>query len=288
MSTWVTGAGASQLALAVFGLLVGTTVISVALGFLLERLLRSRRIWAVPLEHGQLGFELRGNVVFLIVQTLALTAVMAAGVPRYAPPSWLGGVATFFALMLGFQVYYYGLHRAMHTRPLVRFHRWHHKSRVTTPLSGQSVSFVESLGWAVGYALLPALASRIVPISAEGWAAYIAFNVFGNIVGHSNVELVPVSKALRASTLFSNTFTYHALHHARWTGHYSFQAAIMDRLFGTEWNDWQALHAEIASGHPLQSFNAARPVASALCRCDRRHSVPGTGHASSSTRAGAA
>ena len=258
MSTWVTGASALQLALAVFGVLVGTIAVSVALGFLLERLLRSHRIWDVPLDPGQLGFELRGNVVFLIVQTLAFTATLAAGLPRYAQPSWLAGVATFFALMLGFQVFYYWLHRAMHTRALERSHRWHHKSRVTTPLSGQSVSFVESLGWAVGYALLPALVSRVVPISAEGWAAYIAFNVFGNIVGHSNVELVPVSKVLRASTLFSNTFIYHALHHARWTGHYSFQAAIMDRLFGTEWSDWQALHAEVASGKALQSLRETR------------------------------
>jgi len=258
MSAWVTSATGPELAVAVFGLLFGTTVVSVALGFLLERLLRSLRIWDVPLDPGQLGFELRGNVVFVFVQTLAFSAVLATGVPRYAHPSWLTGVVTFFALMLGFQVFYYWLHRAMHTRALVRFHRWHHKSRVTTPLSGQSVSFVESLGWAVGYALLPALVSRVVPISAEGWAAYIAFNVFGNIVGHSNVELVPVSKVLRASTLFSNTFIYHALHHARWTGHYSFQAALMDRLFGTEWSDWQALHAEVASGKALAGLRETR------------------------------
>ena len=162
-----------------------------------------------------------------------------------------------FAFLLGVTVVSV-LHRAMHGKALVRFHRWHHKSRVTTPLSGQSVSFVEALGWAVGYALLPALASQLVPISAEGWAAYLAFNIFGNMVGHSNVELVPRTPGLWYSALFSNAFVYHSLHHARWTGHYSFQAALMDRLFGTEWKDWLALHAEIAAGKPLRSLKETR------------------------------
>lgn len=258
MDTSLTSAALPALLVLVLAFFVSVTVVSVAIGLALERALPGHRIWAVPLDPGQLGFELKGNVVFIAVQAVALTLVLASGLPRYAAPSWPAGVATFFALMLGFQVYYYFLHRAMHTKALVRFHRWHHKSRVTTPLSGQSVSFVEALGWAVGYALLPALASQLVPISAEGWAAYLAFNVFGNIVGHSNVELVPRTPGLRFSALFSNTFVFHALHHARWTGHYSFQAALMDRLLGTEWRDWPALHAEIAAGNPLQSLKETR------------------------------
>jgi Delta7-sterol 5-desaturase len=258
MASWIARAPAHEIALAVAALILGMTVVSVAIGSALERALHSRRIWAVPLDPGQLTLELKGNVIFLLVQTAAFTAVLSSGLPRYGEPSWVAGVATFFGAMLGFQIYYYFLHRAMHTRALVSIHRWHHKSRVTTPLSGQSVSFGEALGWAVGYALLPALVSQLVPLSFEGWAAYIAFNIFGNMVGHSNVELVPALPGLRVSTLFSNAFVYHSLHHARWTGHYSFQAALMDRLFGTEWHDWPALHAEIAAGKPLQSLRETR------------------------------
>lgn len=258
MIEWISAAPLGLLALALLGALVAMTVVSTAIGFALERMPRARRIWAVPLDPGQLRLELKGNAIFLLVQTAAFSAVLSTGLPRYGAPSWPSGVAWFFGLMLGFQVYYYFLHRAMHTKALVRFHRWHHKSRVTTPLSGQSVSFAEAVGWAMGYALLPALASQLVPISFEGWAAYIAFNIFGNMVGHSNVELVPATPGMRASTLFSNAFVYHALHHARWTGHYSFQSALMDRLFGTEWQDWPALHAEIAASKPMQSLRETR------------------------------
>jgi hypothetical protein len=40
---------------------------------------------------------------------------------------------------VGFQAFYWTLHRAM-LQHLLFVHRWHHRSRVTTPLSGQSMS----------------------------------------------------------------------------------------------------------------------------------------------------
>ena len=74
---------------------------------------------------------------------------------------------------------------------------------MTTPLSAQSLSGFETLGWALGYALLPALFSRVVPISAEGWAAYMFINMTGNITGHANIELIPnVLAAYRKIHLF--------------------------------------------------------------------------------------
>lgn len=245
-----------QLAAAVAGFFLVLSGFGTLVGFALERAFTQRRVWALPLDPGQLRLELIGNVVFLLITSASFTAVLANGATRFVEPSTTAAVVTFFALMLGFQVYYYGLHRLMHTRAFVRFHRWHHKSRVTTPLSGQSMSWVEALGWAFGYALLPCLFSYLVPISLEGWVAYMVINVFGNVVGHANVELVPASKWLRSSALLGNTFTFHALHHARWTGHYSFQAALMDRLFGSEWGDWLALHARVARGQALESLRA--------------------------------
>ena len=57
-----------------------------------------------------------------------------------------------------------------------------------------------------------------------------------------------------AHSLLSNTLVYHALHHARWAGHYGFAAALMDRIGGTEWPDWLALHERIDKGQPLTSL----------------------------------
>lgn len=243
-------------ALVVLGVLLGLTIGASATGFAMERFLPKRRIFDVALFEGQYRFELLGNAVFLAVMTVAFTAALRFDVLRFGPSGALRNGLTFAAMVLGFQVFYWFLHRALHTKALVRFHRWHHRSQVTTPLTGQSVSFVEALGWAVGYVGIPWLYGHFAPIGFWGWVGYIAFNVNGNMVGHANVEPTARIAATRAATWFANAFVYHSLHHARWNGHYSFQAAFMDRVMGTEWGDWPALYARIAAGHPLESLKA--------------------------------
>jgi len=244
------------LALVVFACFAGLTAVSSALGFALERALPERRIFALPLFPGQLRFELLGNAVFLAVATVTVTLALRLGVVRFGPGGLLAGALTFGVMVPGFQVFYWLLHRAMHHRALVRIHRWHHRSQVTTPLTGQSMSVFEALGWMLGYIGLPCLLSQVAPISFWGWAGYLAFNVFGNVVGHANVEPTARPAATRGATWLANAFVFHALHHARWTGHYGFQGAMMDRLLGTEWSDWPALYEQIASGRALTSLKA--------------------------------
>lgn len=242
----------------VTGFFLGLTVVGLALGFALERALPHRRIWRDPLPPGQYRHEAIGNGVFLAVTITTFTAALALDLVRFGAPSWPRHLITFGALFLGFQAYYYGLHRALHHPALVRFHRWHHASRITTPLSGQSTSLVEAVGWMGGYVGLPLAYSLVVPISAEGWAAYVAYNVVGNIVGHANVEPISPAPALRARSTLATVFTYHALHHLRWTGHYGFASAGMDRLFGSEWSDWPALYARVVRGESMSMAESKR------------------------------
>jgi Delta7-sterol 5-desaturase len=258
MTAFLEGASPMALLGAVTAFFLAMTLIGLVVGFALERAMPSRRIWSDPVPPGQLRHEAKGNVVFLLVTIASFTAVLAGRLVRFGPDGWQSALTTFFALFFGFQVHFYSLHRALHHPALVRFHRWHHASRITTPLSGQSTSFVEALGWMGGYVVLPALLSRLIPISAEGYVYYMAFNVIGNIVGHANVETVGASRSLRARSLVATVFTYHALHHLRWTGHYGFASTWLDRLLGTEWPDWLALHEKVASGHPLTLATARK------------------------------
>jgi len=230
-----------------------TTAVALAIGYGLEAVWK-RRIWALPLDPGQTGAELRGNVIFIIVNTVVLTIVLATGAIRVGPDDVVSATATFFAFFAAFQVWFYAMHRTLHHRHFVRFHRHHHLSRVTTPLSGQSSGWVESLGWAVGYAGLPVLLSYVHPISLVGVGAYLVFNIIGNIVGHANIEVVPTSSTLWWRSTMATVFTYHALHHARWTGHFGFASTWADRLLGTEWADWPALHRRVWNGAPLTSL----------------------------------
>lgn len=258
MPDWLASCGPLALAAWVGLFFVANTLVGLAIGFGLERAMPTKRIWSDPLAPGQLRHELVGNLVFVGVTIATFTLLLSSGLVRFGEESGLRATGTFAALYLGFQAYFYGLHRTLHLPSLVRFHRWHHVSRVTTPLSGQSTSVVEALGWMGGYALLPLALSYVVPISFDGWAAYMVFNVVGNVVGHANVEVVPKAPGLRQRSLLATVFTYHALHHARWTGHYGFASTWADRLSGTEWPDWMPLYERVLEGRPLRLSEVRR------------------------------
>lgn len=237
--------------------LVVVTVVSLAstaAGALLERAFSDRtRVFALEIPEGQLAFERRRYALFVLLCTTAGAVWLSRGWIRLGSNAPLDVALTFGLVWTAFEVYYYGLHRLLHTRALYRFHAPHHESRITTVWTGQSLSLVEATGWIAGLVVLPSLLGLVVPMSPVGLAIYFVANTFVNVAGHANVELNPVSA--RAFTWLNHPWIYHALHHARFKGNYSFASTFMDRLFGTEWDDWQRLHARVVAGDPLRSFN---------------------------------
>jgi lathosterol oxidase len=237
---------------AFFAALIG---FAVAVGFGLEtRLGTKRRIWDLPLADGQLRWELIGNLRFVVMAALAFACLLRMA--PFAEESIASVVTTFLVCWIGFDIYYWGLHRAMHRPSLYRFHRLHHDSLVTSPLTGYSMSGVESAGWLLGLVGIPLLLSWLTPLSLIGLVAYhVGYQIPGNVVGHANVDFFPAVFAKRANSWMIHPTTYHALHHARYNNHYSFGSSFMDRLLGTEWPDWPELHARIRRGEPFQSLS---------------------------------
>jgi sterol desaturase/sphingolipid hydroxylase (fatty acid hydroxylase superfamily) len=239
------------LAAAIFG----SVALLTALGFFVQRRLAHRKIFAVALTPGQHRRELGNALVFLSLLSLAATAYLGAGWVDWSAEGWAAGLCTFFLCWFGFDAYYYLLHRAMHTRALLRFHREHHRSRVTTPLTAFSTSVPECLGWLVGYAVVPlAMTAAGLRVHATGFAVYLLYNFLGNVLGHVDCEVVPAFGRRRLHSWTAHPIVYHALHHARFNGHYSFCATFMDRGLGSEWSDWPELHARVLAGRPLTSL----------------------------------
>lgn len=239
------------LAAALSAALVALNLFWSGVGVLCERAFRRYRVWALELRPGQLRWEILANLRFDVVVGVFTAALLSLGWVRTGPSGSASATLSFAACWIGFEVYYWCLHRAMHTRALYRFHRWHHESRVTTPFTGVSTSSVEALGWAVGFGLGPVLLSFFVPVSLGGWALYFVYNYSGNIVGHVNADFFPGAMGRRAWSWMVHPITYHALHHARFVNHYGFGSSFMDRLLGTEWEDWPALHARVRAGEPM-------------------------------------
>lgn len=226
-------------------------------GFGIERLLgEKRRIYELPLADGQLRWEIVGNVRFVFMAAVSFGWLLYVVPTVPAGQESFGEIAfTFATCWFGFEVYYWGLHRAMHTKRFFRFHRLHHDSRVTSPLTGYSMSTTESLGWLVGLVGVPLLVSFATPMSIVGFFLYhTLYQIPGNVVGHVNADFFPASAHSRLGSWISHPVTYHSLHHARFNNHYSFGSTFMDRILGTEWADWPSLHAQVIGGQPMRKL----------------------------------
>ncbi len=234
--------------------LVLTTVLSLALGFGVERSAQraGRKILDMPLKRGQLRHEAIGTLLFHVVFVPPFVWALHTGAIRFSP-GWLANVLGFAVAWYGFVLFYYFFHRSLHHRSLFWTHRWHHESVVTTPMSGLSMHPLEAIGWTTAMLVPAILLARFDLLGAGGWLFFLAAHWIGNIVGHANAELWPIRSTRLSTLLASNPISYHSLHHARFERHYGFVIATMDWAFGTEWPDWLAVHHRVLEGKPLKS-----------------------------------
>jgi Delta7-sterol 5-desaturase len=258
MRTWLEGLDFIDALLAAAAGFGALTLLSLASGFAVERLFQARghKIFDIPLKPGQLRKEVIGNLLWHLLWCPVLALVLAQGWLRFG--DGLGReLLTFLGLNFAFQAYYWILHWTMHRKRLMFMHRWHHDSLVTTPLTGFSMHPLEGIGWCVGFLGPALLASTVTAIGAYGLVAFLVFNWYGNIIGHANAEFMPKPAATRAySRVISNPISYHALHHARFKGHYSFATSWADELFGTQFPDWIAVARRMQrGGEPLRRLN---------------------------------
>jgi sterol desaturase/sphingolipid hydroxylase (fatty acid hydroxylase superfamily) len=268
MNAWIAARSYPELVLVCLGVCVALTLVGLGAGYAGQAF--GRKIFDVPLRKGQLRWELTGTVIFHLMFVPVAAASLRYGWVRFGAGP-LAQVLGFVVPWYGFQAYYYALHRAMHARPLFWMHKWHHRSVVTTPMTGFSMHPAEGVGWLVGIFAPLVLLSRFDLLGTWGFGVFFFSLWAGNIAGHANAEYMPPST--RRSTLLSNPISYHSLHHARFHGHYGFVAAIMDRTFGTEFPDWLAVHQRVRAGTPLTSIRetfasegAPTPAASTIPR----------------------
>lgn len=251
MADWMNQADLGTILLCTSVAIVGLTVSNIGLGFAQEAVARkrSRVIFDVSLGQGQLRHEAIGTLIFHAVFVPSAALVWWKGVEL--TDGWTANLVTFFVCLYAFQIYYYAFHRAMHTDTLYRFHEWHHRSHVMTPVAGLSMGPVEAIGWTVGLLAPMVVLGQLGLLGAWGLIAFLAFHWYGNITGHANADFIPALFGTKPVSMFANPVTYHALHHARFQGHYGFGAAYMDRLGRSEFADWQKVHARVMAGAPL-------------------------------------
>ncbi|MBV2091693.1 MAG: sterol desaturase family protein [Candidatus Thiodiazotropha sp. (ex Ctena orbiculata)] len=201
------------------------------------------RIYDVPLKKGQLQREFK-NSVLTPLHAVLLGAMLGFGF--FDNDSWGSFLITLVCTFIWAEIWHYFSHRAFHLPSLLWIHREHHRSQINSPLTAVSFSFLEKLIFDLGILLPLAIADQFVSVNFFGLAAWFIGYLVINSFSHANFEFRPANYNRHVGKLMATTI-YHSLHHSRYTGNYGLGTRVLDRLLGTEWEDYERLYDRVCS-----------------------------------------
>jgi Delta7-sterol 5-desaturase len=243
-----------QLLSQVTGLFVVRSTLAVAIGFLILKATafgRERKIYKMRYGKNQLKTELISMMKVVPFYSLLISVSMYFQLVSFSKASFIGTLFTFSSIFIWNEIWFYGLHRALHHPKLMFIHKDHHRSPVASPLSIASFSLIEQSTHVFCALFWPILVSRYLPITFDGLALYSLFQISVNILGHMNVEIYPARFAEKGIGQWVTTPTFHSLHHGRVRGHYGLLTTIPDRMFGTYFADYPKVQTRAAEGNGL-------------------------------------
>ena len=90
-----------------------------------------------------------------------------------------------------------------------------------------------------------AVADWFLGLNVFGIAAwYIGYLVI-NSFSHANFELKSKDYNRLLGKVLTST-TYHSLHHSRYVGNFGLGTRLLDRIFNTEWDDYEPVYDRIS------------------------------------------
>ena len=202
-----------------------------------------RTIYDLPISTEQIRREMR-NSLHTPIHAIILTAFLLLG--SFENKTVASFVYSALATTLWAEIWHYVSHRAFHLRPLHWIHVEHHKSHVNSWFTAISFSFSEKLVFDIGLLVPLALIDRVFSLNFYGVAAWYIGYLIINSFSHANFELKSKNYNRWLGQVLTST-TYHSLHHSRYTGHYGLGTRCLDRLFGTEWDDYEQVFDRVSS-----------------------------------------
>lgn len=200
-----------------------------------------RAIYDLPIKDRQMSRELK-NSIHTPVHAVILGAFLWLGF--FGNTSWQSFIVTAIATTIWAEIWHYFSHRMFHLDRLHWIHAEHHKSHLNTPLTAISFSFTEKLIFDVGMILPFVVVDYLVSVNFFGLAGWFIGYLIINSFSHANFEFRGAGYNRYVGKVLTTT-TYHALHHARYTGNYGLGTRILDRLLGTEWPDYEPLYDRV-------------------------------------------
>ena len=206
-------------------------------------------------DRKQLAFEIRHALIVLLVGTAnaaAVSQLYAGGHTRLtadlASIGWPGVVATFAALLILNDAWFYAWHRLLHHRWFYRHvHAVHHRSVDVNPFSSYSFHWLE--GAILGGWVIPVLV--VVPIYLPMLGLLQAIGLANNVMSHLGYEFLPRGLATTPVLRWINTSTFHNLHHTSFNTNFGLMFRFWDRVFHTEHPRYEAAFRQRGDAKPV-------------------------------------
>jgi sterol desaturase/sphingolipid hydroxylase (fatty acid hydroxylase superfamily) len=216
-----------------------------------------RAIYSIDISDRQITREMRNS---LNQPIHAASLGLALWFGFFENTSFLSLVYTLVLTTIWTEIWHYASHRAFHLPALHWIHREHHRSHVNSPFSAMSFSLSEKIVFSVGIVGALALADLAISMNFYGIAIWYLAHLTINSVSHANFEPKAGPQPWPMQWLMTTT-TYHALHHSRYTGNYGLGTRLLDRLFKTEWQDYDEVYRQVTSGNqPMKHLRERVPA----------------------------
>lgn len=201
----------------------------------------ARTIYDLPISKEQIRREFL-NSLHAPIHAVMIAPLLYFGF--FANTTWLSFVLSGIGATVWAEIWHYTSHRAFHIEWLHWIHKEHHKSRLNSWLTAISFSFSEKLIFDAGFLGLLAALDVWVSLNFAGIAAWYIGYLMINSFSHANFELKSANYTRLLGKVLTTT-TYHSLHHSRYTGNYGLGTRVLDRVFKTEWEDYEPLYRQV-------------------------------------------
>jgi sterol desaturase/sphingolipid hydroxylase (fatty acid hydroxylase superfamily) len=206
-------------------------VAGIATGFFRARKIQPRgfswKIFRLEAMVAVVTLLVSGTVLGFITTQLKVHGFIVA---NNAPAAWRVVALEYAGYFIGFDTWFYWLHRWMHKEPVYsRVHKLHHRSTAPNLLTTLSVNPLESL---INGGFVPLFLS-LYSAHATTVALILPTNIIMGLYVHSGYEFFPRWWNKSWATKWFITATFHDQHHKYFTVNFGGYTTIWDRICGT-------------------------------------------------------
>ena len=197
--------------------------------------------------------EIRNSImslfIFSVVDALNYLAQLKGYTKIYTHVSdygwWYLGFSAVVLIFLHDTIYYF-MHRFMHHPKVYNLvHKVHHQSSDPSPFATFSFHPIEAVMEAGVYVIF----AFLLPVHMIALWTWQLIQVTLNVVAHLGYEVYPKNLNKHWLLRFKAPCTHHNMHHAKFHGNYGLYFTWWDKIFGTEFKDYNetydAIHERI-------------------------------------------